>query len=238
MRLAAVLLFAQALTFETASIRPSRPVDGERARSPIATTPGGITARATSLGDCIQWAWGLREFQLAGPDWIDQERFDIAARSPAPATPADLRTMFQALLTARFRLQFHREKRSVAAYAITATRSPKLRPSTHDQQSMAKLPGGGLRLDFRHTTIAQLAAFLSTLAAIDRPVEDRSGVDGVYDFQLDLHEVAGPWTSDAERNAAPSFMTVIQEQLGLRLEGRRESIEVMVLDGVERPTEN
>jgi len=198
-----------------------------------------VTVRNASLRDCIQWAWGLREFQLDGPDWITQDRFDITAKSAAPVGPAELRAMLQALLVARFQLRMRHEVRSAPAYILTRGRGgAKLTPSTHDQQGMSKLPGGGLRLEFQRTSVAQLAAFLSTLAAVDRPVEDRSGLDGVYDFQLDLHEVAGPWGSEAERAAAPSLGTVLQEQLGLRVEGRRETIEVTVVDHAAHPTEN
>ena len=75
---------------------------------------------------------------------------------------------------------------------------------------------------FRRRPLAELAGFLSTLAAIDRSFRD-----GLYDFRLDLHEVSGPGSSEAERLAAPSNGTVVQEQLGLRLEDR-----------VERPSMN
>ena len=59
-----------------------------------------------------------------------------------------------------------------------------------------------------------------------------------YDFRLDLHEVTGPWASDAKRQAAPSVTTVIQEQLELRLEGRRQAIEIHAIDRIERSSEN
>jgi uncharacterized protein (TIGR03435 family) len=103
---------------------------------------------------------------------------------------------------------------------------------------MRKLPGGGLRLEFRRTTVGQLADFLSELAVIDRPVQDRSGLTGVYDFPLDLHEVAGPWASDAERQAAPSMSTVLQEQLGLKFEARKDAVDVLAIDRIEHPSVN
>jgi len=96
---------------------------------------------------------------------------------------------------------------------------------------MSRLPGGGLRLEFRRTSIVKLAEFLSMLAAVERPVEDRPGLNDLYDFRLDLHEVTGPWIS--ERHAAPSIATVIHEQLGLRLNGRKSGSEVFVVDHVE-----
>ena len=97
---------------------------------------------------------------------------------------------------------------------------PKLTVSKHDEEGMSRLPGGGLRLEFRRTSIVKLAEFLSTLAAVKRPAEDRTGLNDLYDFRRDLHEVTGPWISHPERHPAPSIATVIQEQLGLRLKRR------------------
>jgi len=121
---------------------------------------------------------------------------------------------------------------------IPGRRGPKLASSSDERQAMLRLPGGGLRLEFRRTTVAELAGFLSTLAVVSRPVYDRSGLAGVYDFRLDLHEAAGPWETQAERLAAPSIITVVEEQLGLRLEGRREPVEVLVVERAARPPEN
>jgi uncharacterized protein (TIGR03435 family) len=234
------VLSAQTLSFDAASIRKSTAVPGEERSSPrILTTPTGVTVRQSNLRDCIQWAWSLREYQLTGPDWITFERYDIAARAGAATSPDNLRAMMRSLLADRFQLRLRRENKEMPVYALVPGRAAsKLTASAHPEQTMARLPGGGLRLEFRRTSLAELANFLSTLAAVARPVVDQSGLDGLYDFRLDLHEVTGPWASDAERQAAPSIATVIQEQLGLRLESRRQSIEIFAVDRVERPSEN
>jgi uncharacterized protein (TIGR03435 family) len=106
----AAVLAAQAPSFEVASVRRSVEAPGEEgARRGIIATPAGVTVRHSNLRDCIQWAWGLREYQLAGPDWITFERYDIAARAAAPASAEDLRAMMRSLLTDRFRLRQRRE---------------------------------------------------------------------------------------------------------------------------------
>ena len=69
-------------------------------------------------------------------------------------------------------------------------------------------------------------------------MRDRSGLSGAYDFTLDLHEVAGPWESEAERLAAPSMTTVLQEQLGLKFEAVKDGLDVLVIDQVTRPSAN
>jgi uncharacterized protein (TIGR03435 family) len=88
-----------------------------------------------------------------------------------------------------------------------------------------------LRLDFIAQTPADLAAFLSTLAVVDRPVIDRTGLQGRYTFTLDLNEAARPGRPDD----APSVSTVLQEQLGLRFEARRSPLEVWVIDHAQKP---
>jgi uncharacterized protein (TIGR03435 family) len=229
---------ARGQTFDVASVRTNTaPLSDGQTRG-ISATPTSVTARATNLLDCIQWAWRVREFQVVGPDWIRSERWDIAAKSDAGAADG-LRGMMRSLLEDRFGLRLHRERKEMPVYALTVgRRGSKLSASAQETAGMSKLPGGGLRLEFRRTTVGELASFLSTLAAVDRPVEDQSGLGGVYDFRLDLHEVAGPWESEAERAAAPSLGTVLEEQLGLRLEGRRSAVEVLVVDRVKRPSGN
>jgi uncharacterized protein (TIGR03435 family) len=226
-------------TFDVASVRANGAPLADGQTRGISATPTSVTARAANLLDCIQWAWQVREFEVAGPEWIRSERWDIAARAGSPAGADELRGMMRSLLEDRFGLRLHREEKEMSVYALTVgRRGSKLRASAQESSGMSKLPGGGLRLEFRRTTVAELANFLSTLAAVDRPVEDRSGLGGVYDFRLDLHEVAGPWGSEAERAAAPSLGTVLEEQLGLRLEGRRAPVEVLVVDRVQRPSGN
>jgi len=164
-------------TFEVVSVRGNTaPLADGQARG-ITATPTSVTARGANLLDCIEWAWRVREFQVAGPDWIRSERWDIAAKVGAPTDSRELRGMMRSLLEDRFGLRLHREKKEMPVYALTVgRRGPKLRASAQESSGMSKLPGGGLRLEFRRTTVAELANFLSTLAA----VEDRSGLDGVY----------------------------------------------------------
>jgi uncharacterized protein (TIGR03435 family) len=235
-----LLLLAQAPTFDVASVRPATPLEGEgRNRPQIMPSPSGLTIRNSSLRDCIQWAWSVREYQVSGPDWVTQEKYDISAKTGGPTAVDQLRAMLRELLAERFRLRLREDKKEMSVYALVPSRGgAKLKPSQHDVEGMVRLPGGGLRLEFRHTTVAELAAFLSTLAVVDRPVFDRSGSSGVFDFTLDLHEVSGPWASEAERAAGPGVSTVLQEQIGLRFEIRKEPAEVLVVERAERPTGN
>src|SRR4051794_9820483 len=91
--------------------------------------------------------------------------------------------MLQALLKERFQLRVHTESKPRPVQALTVAKNgPKLRESKAEAAGMSKLPGGGLRLQFRRTTLAELDAFLSTLAAVEVPVRDQSGLTAAYDF--------------------------------------------------------
>ena len=139
--------------------------------------------------------------------------------------------MLRALLADRFRLEFHRDRKEAAVYALLPGRvSPRLQESREDTPNSMNLIRPGLRLAFRHESMAQLADMLSTLIVIGRPVLDQTGIGGFYDFTLDLRELR---PEDAAE-PGPSASSVISEQLGLRLEARRAPLDVLVIERAER----
>lgn len=219
-----------AQVFEVASVRPAGEISGERAGQPrISVGPDRLTARAATILDCIVWAWNLREYQVLGPDWIRTERFEITAKAERPGTPAAMRPMLQALLAERFGLALHHENRLIPALAlVTAKSGPKLGKPAAGEGNWQRV-GPGLKLQFEHQKMTDLAGFLSTLAVIDRPVVDDTGLSDAYTFTLDLNEAVRG--GDA---AAPGVSTLLQEQLGLRLDARRMTFDVLVVDTVHR----
>ena len=232
---AAAVAFGQP-AFEVASIRPTRLASGvEGGNWPKAVvSPSSLALHKYTLRDCIAWAWSVRSFQISGPASLDDERYEVGARTGTSVTPGELRLMLRNLLEERFRLALHRESREVPVYALAAGRNgSKLHPAEAEESGWSKLPGGGLRIAFRRSTVAQLAEFLSTLIFVDRPVVDASGLPAAYDFNLDLREVA-----DSTDVAHASLGTLLQEQLGLKLEARKAPFTVLVVDHVEPPTKN
>jgi uncharacterized protein (TIGR03435 family) len=218
--------------FDVASIRPTRLVSGvEGGNWPkVAVTPAGITMHNYPLRDCIEWAWNVRPFQVEGPAWLDDERFEIGARTAGPTATEQLRLMLRSLLQERFRLALHRDSKDVAVYALVPAKGGvKLREAADGESGWSKI-GPGLRLSFKRSTVAQLAEYLSMLVFVDRPVVDASALTAAYDFTLDLREVADR-SVDAP---APSIGTLLQEQLGLRLETRKAPVEILVVDHAER----
>jgi uncharacterized protein (TIGR03435 family) len=149
--------------------------------------------------------------------------------------------MMQSLLADRFKLTVHQETKEMPIYAlVVAKNSPKLQPSKAEETEF-----GGSRGQFlcQKVPMSMLAGQLRRL--LGRPVHDETGLTGEYDFKLE-------WTPDeppanagtAEARTAPpdrtgpSIFTALQEQLGLRLESRKGVVVVLVVDRVERPSEN
>jgi uncharacterized protein (TIGR03435 family) len=203
--------------------------------------PGRLTGTNVSLKKLIYQSYGVKEYQVSGPDWIRTELYDITATMP-PATPADqaLR-MMQKLLADRFKLAFHRETREIAVYALVIGKSgSKLvegdlgQGSGGTSSSPGKLVGTRVRM-------RNLVEALSRQA--DLPVVDMTGLNGIYSFTLEYapesRTAAAKPDEAAEGPTGPSIYTAIQEQLGLKLESRKVPMEMLVIDGVEKiPVEN
>jgi uncharacterized protein (TIGR03435 family) len=230
--------------FEVASLRPSKP--GTPFRSDLDRAQFNCSAHTliallmSAYPDIEVQPWKL----AGGPPWIFTDRWDLAAKLP-PGMPADeqqlyrrTEAMLQALLAEEFHLKTHREMRDYPVYALTVGRNgPKLKPSEAARFDVKTSAG---RLDFRHQSMSGLVRFLYTAnapvqRAADRPVIDRTGLDGFFDFTLE-------WTPDTAQadapSTGPSIYTAIEEQLGLKLQPQKARIEFLVVDHVEKPARN
>lgn len=255
---------ASPLTFEVASVKPS---GADALGIFFRILPGGgLMAEGAPLKALISLAYGVREFQISGgPGWINSDRFDVNARPEASkitATNIDpskmpldqqrsLRQQMQErlrnLMADRFQLTLHRENKEQQVYALVVAKGgPKLQESTK-ARSMMRM-GRGL-LTAQAVGMADLSLNLSN--GLGRSVIDNTGLTGKYDFELN-------WTPDPGQPAAapfgplppgvqlppppdpngPSIFTALQEQLGLRLESQKGPVEMVVIDRVERPSEN
>ena len=185
-----------------------------------------------------------------GPSWIGSDRYHIEGVAPNPetVTSAQLRLMFQGLLADRFKLRLHKENRDVPGYALLVARNePRLEKgyASEDKSALAGRPGS-----LRGTSIELpgLATALST--NLGQPVVDETGLTGRYNFSLtwtpgqaDMNGEFGGMPPEVRSQFAgdpngPSIFTALQEQLGLRLEARKVSIDVIVIDHAERPDAN
>ena len=220
--------------FEVAAIKPSNADPGA---SGIHTANGRLTANNVTLKRCIMGAYAVGPNQIfGGPDWLDSDRFEITAKAEQRVGDGVLMTMLQTLLADRFQLVLHREAKPIEAYVLeVAKNGPKLEKG--DAQG-AKTNNGRGEIVARNATMDRLAEILSR--QIDLPVMNHTGLEGVFNFRLQWtpENASPPKPADGAVIEGPSLFTAIQEQLGLRLHAQKVPVEVLVIDHVEKPSEN
>jgi uncharacterized protein (TIGR03435 family) len=224
--------------FESATIQISKSLD---ATSGYDTSPRGLSIRNKTLKDCIRLAYNVKVAQLSGgPKWVDTDRYNIEAKSKRPAEEPELMRMLQTLLKERFKLEMRRETKMVPGYAIAVLKTGLKIREVEPGPAHANTRRGSLRAEA--VSMTKLAETLSDL--LGAPVTDSTGVAGVFTFALDwTPEAARPGLSsdDAPPSAlpdmpeGPSLFAAIQEQLGLKLEGRRGPLDVLIIDRAEKP---
>lgn len=236
------IAFAQdAPRFAVASIRP----DTSRPPVTMKVNPDGISFTGVTLVNCIKAAYGLYDYQILGGDAYRSTEYDIIAKADAKASPEQLMLMLRALLTDRFKLAFHKETGEMPVLLLgVAKNGPKLKLADSGDPPGGIRPGdGGLR--FIRYTMPQLGEFLSRLGSVERPVLDRTGLQGEYDFvlrvggekyDLDNHERADTF----KRSVAewPSIVDDLRGQLGLKLDSGKAPVERLIIEHAEKPVEN
>ncbi len=214
--------------FEVAAIKPN---NADPHSGGVSTGNGLLRSINVTLRRSIMGAWAIGPNQIVGgPDWFDSERFDIVAKADHPAGDHELMEMLKTLMAERFKLAVHRETRPMQVYVMEVAKPGKLEK---DEGGTSTTNNGHGSIGARNTSMDRFAEVLSRQA--DLPVVNRTGLDGVYKIDL-------KWSMDPSRGPsspeAPSLYTAIQEQLGLRLRAQKMPFEVLVIDHVERPTEN
>lgn len=228
------------MRFDVVSIKPN--TSGEQGGT-SRTQPGRYQGVNVTLMRLIRLAYRpIQEFE-GGPDWINTEHFDIEAKTEGTPTQEQMLTMLRTMLAHRFALEARQDIRERPVYALTLARRDGRLGAQLTRADDAPCPGGpgtcGVRmgdgtLNSRSITMARLAQELSF---VGRKVIDRTGLDGAFDVNLQ-------WTSDAPGAAPgtdgnrPSIFTALQEQLGLKLEPTTGPVDVVVIVGAQRPTEN
>jgi uncharacterized protein (TIGR03435 family) len=221
--------------FEVASVKVSHaPPDNDASK----TTVGSVWMRNMTLRASIGMAYNVKELQvLGGPKWLDSERYDIDAKSAGAAKSPELMAMLQTLLAERFQLTLHRETKILPGYALLVTKGglkmPAVEPgkpnlSTHNSSMTAE-----------KASMADLARNLSR--RLKAEVDDASGVTSVFDFKFELPPQEGrtaPVVGDDPGSFAAALSAALQDQLGLKLEGRKIPVEVLLVDRAEKPAEN
>jgi uncharacterized protein (TIGR03435 family) len=229
-------LAAELPSFEVASVRTHKPEPGPF-RVSNAVEIGRINFNNVTLKGCIRQAYGLRQYQVVGGQaWLNDDRYDIAAKASGAASKDQLMLMLQTLLAERFHLAVHRETKEMPTYSlVVAKKGPKIHPMKDDGSGVEIGADPAHPYAVRNISMAMFAGVLSRSQQVDRPVLDHTGLEGVFTFTLDLAADDSP---SADGVVGPSIFTALQEQLGLKLEPDRGPVETLVIDHAERPTQN
>ena len=248
--------------FEVASVKSSDPNPSNPLWIGMTADPGMVRYTNITLKDCIRAAYRVRDFQIQGPGWMTNARFEITAKL-APGAPADqIPEMLQGLLEDRFKLTLRREMQEKSVYVLLVGKDgPKLKagemspanqsvtavgPDGKPRQAlMYRLAPSGINLIAPYASIPAMVELMSRFT--ERPVVDMTGATGQYDFNLTFapettgnlpgSAVSSPGAS-AAAEPAPSVFDAVQGY-GLRLEARKAPIEILVVTHAEKtPAEN
>jgi uncharacterized protein (TIGR03435 family) len=245
MAIGAALLFAGSLAqtalseqpqFETASIHPTgaMEIDGP---SGCLTTIGLMRCTNVTLKRCVVGAYRVGpDLVQGGPDWINTDRFQITARSDQPVGDKGLMAMLQGLLADRFKLVLHRESRRRDAMILQVGQNgPRLRPADGARPSWSNMHD---HLEATNITMGDFAGILSRNLGL--PVVDHTGLTGSFSFTLRWNpDDTEPLQHDEAAAALrPEMSRAISRQLGLTLESQKIPVDILVIDHVEKPSEN
>ncbi len=234
--------------FEVATIKPVSP-DEKAGRYITMQGTNRFIAKYYTLKLLIAAAYNLSPKVVSGgPAWIDSDHFDIVAETPGDKQPArpEQMALLRSLLADRFKLSFHREPKDFSIYALEVAKDgPKLKestmPATDPVQLISTVYPQRIHLPAKNATMDDFASLLQR-ALLDRPVVDRTGLAGRYDFDLDWApdetQFGGEVPVAPADAQAPPFFTAIQQQLGLRLEAMRGNVQAFVIDHAEPPGAN
>lgn len=183
---------------------------------------------------------------------MDSERYDIVAKAPGEVRPNlnEQMAMLRKLLVDRFHFQFHREDKEMRMFALTVAKGgPKLKESATPVDATPEGPPPlifvvspkSIRLPARNATMREFAWVLQR-AVLDDPVVDRTGLSARYDFDLEFTPdetvFGGDLGKGTDESASPGLFAALQQQVGLKLEKTRGPVEALVIDHVERPSQN
>jgi uncharacterized protein (TIGR03435 family) len=232
----------QATSFEVASVRPSQHEVGPDYNNQIAYLPDGFNGKNVTLRRLIAEAWHCQTSQISGPQWLDRNEYDIAARAPVGATREQMQLMLRTLLVERFRLKQHSGSKQMRVYELEIGKNgPRIKP---DGAGNPPPSGPGFHFSGDMGQFADLLALQFTMPAPENPgvpvkaggpaipVLDKTGLQGNYSFSVAIHPELGTDIFTAWKRA-------LEDQLGLKIESKMDNVAVVnVDDAQEIPSSN
>jgi uncharacterized protein (TIGR03435 family) len=202
----------------------------------IKVSPDGVTLRAVNFRTCVRWAYNVPDMQVNGPDWIDQQRYDIVAKASSGASEDQMRLMMQTLLAERFKLAARRISKDTQAWVLTEAKGGfKLKESTTEGEASMQPDLQKMQLGLQRTSISNLIDMLTGI--LRAPVLDETGLKGRYDVKIDISKYLSDGNPSGDMLS--TVLRGIQEEFGLKLESKKMPLEFVVIDAAEKmPIEN
>jgi uncharacterized protein (TIGR03435 family) len=232
----------KAPAFEVASITPCKPDAPAPAMEHAGVAdfvyPGGrISARCTTLKFLMEWAYGIQPAQHSdGPGWVGTDRYEIAAKAEGNPSEAQMKLMMRTLLDQRFKLKLHRESRELTAYVLSVGKTaPHLVPTKEGETRVVRIEpktGADQQVVYRVICTRFSLAELSDLFGrqLGRVMVDRTGLEGDFDFALDL----APDESHPTPVDPALLLVALREQVGLTVKAEKTAVDFLSIDGAER----
>ena len=220
--------------FAVASIRPSAESVRFESDGETKVLPHQLHMRDVTIETCIKWAYRVQRAQVSGPALLTSERYDIIAKTDDDATLDQMKLMMQTLLKDRFKLEFHRETKELRSFALVVSkRGPHLKQATDDEVPYRQNSAMGTVA--RAITMPEFADFLG--GPVEKPVVDKTGLTGRWDFSFDFTK----YLTDKPKGL-DDYLQVLNEtlegEIGLRLQPEKDVVPVIVVDRVEKASEN
>jgi uncharacterized protein (TIGR03435 family) len=235
----ALAILARAQTFEVASVKLSPPETRKHCGGgPGTADPGQFHCNVVSLLGLISVAYHVDHFQVESKALLDRDRYDVAAKIPAGTSREQFRVMMQNLLAQRLHLKLHKEARDFAGYELTVAKGgAKLKESSTDcgiepdTRKSITLDHGVVefRIAARRETMSGLAEMLQ-VEDDSTPIADKTGLTGLYDFQLVYTQEIAEYATTSAR----ALSTALIRQLGLQLVPKKLRFEVLVVESFDR----
>jgi uncharacterized protein (TIGR03435 family) len=229
-------------SFEVVSVRPSQQQVGPDYNNQITYSATGFTGRNVTLKRLVAEAWRCQMSQVIGPPWLDRNEYDIAARLPDGAASEQIPLMLRSFLSDRFHLKEHTETRPMRVYELTvAPGGPRIHPV---QPGDGALAGQGFHFRGDMRQFADLLTIQFSIPAAASPSEpvraggspipvlDKTGLQGTYDFRVDLGRELGT-------DGFTLWKRALEGQLGLKIDSQKTGVAVVIVDdALKVPTAN
>ena len=232
--------WAQAQTFDSASVKPAKP--GTRGYS-IQPLPGRLRAQNVTLKQMIAEAYHVYDFQVSGgPKWIDSDRYDVEGKAAGGETPntKELRLMLRKLLEERFGLNVQEDRKEMPVIVLDLAKggSKLARPAHPDAPVMFRVYQRR-QITAENAPLDHLTEALTWL--LGKPVLDKTGLEGSFDYKLewapDEVQVQSGEAPPQTDGSAPSLAAALG-QFGFKLTARKDMVEEIVVERAERPAGN